>query len=502
MEQTVSSAPLEFPREVIVESRGDDFHRHPNSQASVALVVADTQECAEQVAAEPHVVGAQPQNQERFEQHVDPKAMEQTVSSAPLEFPREVMVVDDRSSCGNASFFENLQLKEEIRQLKEELRQLKEELRQLNERNRSDVARVLQDAHSRFEAATSVLKIQLRESEAARTAAEMQSASRTAAEMQSGQASQLEEISAMRSEIDNLRAHLKAALSQAEQAKSMNRDLVAALAAVKSENHDLAAASRTAAEMQSGQASQLEEISAMRSEIDNLRAHLKAALSQAEQAKSTNRDLAAALAAVKSENHDLAAENAAVKQKTQLSDNAMQFMRVQACRDSAESGRLRAEAEKFCMEASNSSRDRDRLAAECESMRQELFHAKESGRQLQDQHRRQSEELYAAQQQLLAVQRAPPQRASGGAAAAAVAAAPVPSPSASATPASRRIEWLRVAETVGQPQPSSADVEKFERCLSVLRCMSLNTGDDAVRCIIVNNGDVPAVVDQMLALSA
>jgi hypothetical protein len=32
--------------------------------------------------------------------------------------------------------------------------------------------------------------------------------------------------------------------------------------------------------------------------------------------------------------------------------------------------------------------------------------------------------------------------------------------------------------------------------------MSLDAGDDAVRCIIVNNGDVPTVVDQMLAMSA
>ena len=200
-------------------------------------------------------------------------------------------------------------------------------------------------------------------------------------------------------------------------------------------------AARTAAETRSGQASQLEEIHAMRSEIDNLRAHLNAALSQAEQEKCTS--------------HDLAVENATVKQKMQLSENAMELMRIQvahaedaavkAVLDSAELGRLRAEAEKYCIEASNSSRDRDRLAAECESMRQELFQAKESGRQLQDQNRQLSEELHAAQKRT---------------------------------------------------------IEKSERLSSALQCMSLDTGDDAVRCIIVNNGDVPAVVDQMLAMSA
>jgi hypothetical protein len=35
--------------------------------------------------------------------------------------------------------------------------------------------------------------------------------------------------------------------------------------------------------------------------------------------------------------------------------------------------------------------------------------------------------------------------------------------------------------------------------MAVLRSMSLDLGDDAMRCVVVNNGSVQAVVDQMLA---
>ena len=101
--------------------------------------------------------------------------MEQTVSSAPLQLPRQVIVVNDQSTCDNASGFENLQLKEENRQLKD------------------GAARILQAADEKFDAATSVLKKQLRhEADAAH---------------------------AMRFENENLRARLDEALSQAEQAK-------------------------------------------------------------------------------------------------------------------------------------------------------------------------------------------------------------------------------------------------------------------------------------------
>jgi hypothetical protein len=346
------------PRQSSDEAEHSFFIVESNSEASVKpeQIVADTQEPSEQVAAELDVVGAQPQNQERLEQHVDPKGMQPTVRSAPLELPREVMAVD-QSSGENALVFENLQLKQEIRQLEE--------------RNRSDIARVLQAADEKYDATTSVLKKQLHECQAKLSAAEMRPV----------------------------------------------------------------------------QASQLQEIHAMRSEIENLRAQLNAALSQAEQEKCTS--------------HDLAVENATVKQKMQLSENAMELMRIQvahaedaavkAVHDSAELGRLRAEAEKYCIEASNSSRDRDRLAAECESMRQELFQAKESSRQLQDQIRQLSEELHAVQKRA---------------------------------------------------------IEKSERLSSALQCMSLDTVDDAVRCIIINNGDVPncvptpTMVDQMLAMPA
>lgn len=132
--------------------------------------------------------------------------------------------------------------------------------------------------------------------------------------------------------------------------------------------------------------------------------------------------------------------------------------------------------------------------------------------QLQDQNRRLSDALAAAEQQL-SLERA--QNAHQAAASRQLAVpvlqpasrtpAPVAQPqtvpsAASAPPAFH--QWLRVAQTVGCAQPSSADIEKFERCMAVLHSMSLDAGDDAVRCVVVNNGDVQTVVDQMLAALA
>ena len=45
-------------------------------------------------------------------------------------------------------------------------------------------------------------------------------------------------------------------------------------------------------------------------------------------------------------------------------------------------------------------------------------------------------------------------------------------------------------------------MEKFERAMSVLRSMNLDESDDTRRCVVVNNGDVLAAVDQVLASSA
>ena len=75
-----------------------------------------------------------------------------------------------------------------------------------------------------------------------------------------------------------------------------------------------------------------------------------------------------------------------------------------------------------------------------------------------------------------------------------------PSPDSVAPP--KQTNWQQIARTVGAPQPSCSDVEKFERAMSVLRSMNLDESDDARRCVVVNNGDVLAVVDQVLASSA
>ena len=56
-----------------------------------------------------------------------------------------------------------------------------------------------------------------------------------------------------------------------------------------------------------------------------------------------------------------------------------------------------------------------------------------------------------------------------------------------------------MAHIAGAPQPSEADIAKFERALAVLRSMSFDIGDVARLCVVTNNGDVPAAVDQMLA---
>ena len=75
-----------------------------------------------------------------------------------------------------------------------------------------------------------------------------------------------------------------------------------------------------------------------------------------------------------------------------------------------------------------------------------------------------------------------------------------PSPVSVAPP--KQTNWQQIARTVGAPQPSCSDVEKFERAMSVLRSMNLDESDDTRRCVVVNNGDVLAVVDQVLASSA
>lgn len=74
--------------------------------------------------------------------------------------------------------------------------------------------------------------------------------------------------------------------------------------------------------------------------------------------------------------------------------------------------------------------------------------------------------------------------------------------SASAAPRSHLSIWKRVAGVAGAAPPSDADIEKFERTLAVLRSMSFCIDDDVRLCVVINNGDVPIVVDQMLAAVA
>jgi hypothetical protein len=76
----------------------------------------------------------------------------------------------------------------------------------------------------------------------------------------------------------------------------------------------------------------------------------------------------------------------------------------------------------------------------------------------------------------------------------------VPQSPVSAPPT--QVDWQHISRTVGAPQPSCSDVEKFERAMAVLRSMNLDESDDSRRCVVINNGDVLAVVDQILASSA
>jgi hypothetical protein len=178
-------------------------------------------------------------------------------------------------------------------------------------------------------------------------------------------------------------------------------------------------------------------------------------------------------------NDALAVENAALQQRVQLAIEDMERMRLEIVNAEAHAARvvthqaqLRAEVDRFKNEAAAAVTQRVAAAA-------------------------------SASSPTLPRSLSQPPAAVGGAGAAKQVASPtvttsVPS-SASNVPQNHHANWKRVARAAGSPQPSDADIEKFDRALAVLRSMSFDISEDAMFCVVINNGDVQVVVDQMLA---
>ena len=256
------------------------------------------------------------------------------------------------------------------------------------------------------------------------------------------------------------------------------REAQAALAAAQRQNADA---------FDSAQAGgQLQDASACHREVQGLRASLDAQQQELEGLEKEKEfaDLFDALSTACNENQALVDENAALERRLQLAGEAMQGLRgkaeAEAARAAAEHSQLRAEVEKWRKEAESAGRIADAWQAA-------LLDVKEAAE------RSSSSSLPA--HALPGVHPPTPAKSAcctGG------GGAP-PDLSSSLPRNSNHSNWLRVAQTVSAPLPSSSDIEQFERAMAVLRSMSLDVGDDARRCVVVNNGSLHAVVDQMLA---
>ena len=215
--------------------------------------------------------------------------------------------------------------------------------------------------------------------------------------------------------------------------------------------------------------------------MDRLRKGAAAAARAQQDAESQAAQYKQQLKETRSLNEALAFENTALEQKTQRSLEAMDQMRSDMANAEAEVARVVA--------------DQSQLRVEVDRLRKGAAAAARA---------QQDAAAATASSPVVPFRPSKPPASVGGAAAARGPRA-VDSPTASvpctvstASPNHQAV-WNRVARIAGAPQPSEADIAKFERALAVLRSMSFDIGDDARLCVVTNHGDVPAAVDQMLA---
>jgi hypothetical protein len=413
-------------RAALVDSNAEDLPDPSAAQAKSVMMLAEQSTMQ------------QPARELQLEQTCDVMLGEDTAPLGALRLPRVKVLGDETASRGSLArigvpshFLKHhdalfAELAGEISDNWQEVQTLKNTLQSTRAQAASDAAcarlmlrQTMEMAEERFEAATSVLKLQLREAQAALAAAQRQNVDA----FDSAQAGrQLQDASACHREV------------QGEQGLRASPD-------------------------------------AQQQELEGLEKEREFA------------DLFDALSTACSENQALVDENAALERRLQLAGEAMQGIRSQAeaeaARAAAEHSQLRAEVEKWRKEAESAGRI-------AEAWKVGLPEAAERANA-----RSSSLPAHA----LPGVH--PPAvsaRCTGGGGAPPDLSSPLPLPRNS-----NHSNWLRVAQTVGAPLPSSSDIEQFERAMAVLRSMSLDVGDDARRCVVVNNGSVQQVVDQMLA---
>ena len=420
-------------RAALVDSNAEDLPDPSAAHAHSAMMLAEQVNAASM---------QQPTRELQLEQTCDVMLGEDTAPLDAMRLPRvKVKVIgDETASRGNLArigvpshFLKHhdalfAELAGEVSDNWREVQTLKNALQSTRAQAASDAAnarlmlrQTMEMAEERFEAATSVLKLQLREAQAALAAAQRQNADAFDSAQAGGQ---LQAASACHREVQGLRASLDA----------------------------------------------------QQQELEGLEKEKEFA------------DLFDALSTACSENQALVDDNAALERRLQLAGEAMQGLRgkaeAEAARAAAEHSQLRAEVEKWRKEAESAGRIADAWQAA-------LLDVKEAAE------RSRSSSLPA--HALPGVH--PPAKSAcctgGGGAPPDLSSSLLDS----LPPArnSNHSNWLRVAQTVGAPLPSSSDIEQFERAMAVLRSMSLDVGDDARRCVVVNNGSVHAVVDQMLA---
>ncbi len=352
---------------------------------------------------------------------------EEDAPPAPLKLPPAVVHGDPMAS-ESASIHRisesthldfTLRMQHQIQALHDELDSLREQAAKDAEYARQIQRCTVEKAEERFDAATSVLKLQLREAQAKHMAAEFQikllSADRK--QVHAPQSTQVHDPNELSDAIEALRVELEETIG---------------------------------------------EKFLLNERLETQAAEQKKQLKEAW-------DL----------NDALAVENAALQQRVQLALEDMERMRLEivnaeahAARDVTHQAQLRAEVDRFKNEAAAAVTQRVAAAA-------------------------------SASSPTLPRSLSQPPAAVGGAGAAKQVASPtvttsVPS-SASNVPQNHHANWKRVARAAGSPKPSDADIEKFDRALAVLRSMSFDISEDAMFCVVINNGDVQVVVDQMLA---
>jgi hypothetical protein len=494
------------PAAPLLMSNGDDLPSLTDTQASVEQIFAQSDDG----------VSVQPQAQEFLEQKADPEPSEQSVPSAPLRLPR-VKIFDSLSGQSN-SVLTILQLNQEIETLRGALDSARAQAVRDAESARQIQRCIIEGAQERFDAATSVLKMQLRQAEAALAAAERNqfvasdSAKLTKQHPAPCDVQKLAEMVAESLELrtlnEDLRSCLEADTKQLKETLSLQEQLHGENEAL---HQKLELAQHEVMQMRGRVQLAEADVARAAAERTQLQAEVEKWKQETANVARAGQDAAAASASLKEE---LVKASSRLHEMQQLRDHNRQLNEALASAEpqlSAERAQTEHQASppELLTEKSESSSSPSDVPQLCMTAANGpdgwRGFAKDSACGL-DPHRFGrgfwEPEVPAAASRPVAFSGTKGLPASTSAKLSVPhrtnIVAPVAS-SASAAPGNAQAKWQRVADAAGQPQPSTADIEKFERCMAVLRSMSLDAGDGVMSCVIVNNGDVAVVVDRLLA---